>query len=54
MLDWLISLVAAFVKMKCIFFFFFFGCSGIFKTYQDRTFAIPIMGPFKPDKRSHQ
>lgn len=52
MLDWLISLVAALVKNEV--FFFFFGCSGIFKTYRERTVAIPIMGPFKPDKRSHQ
>lgn len=45
MLDWLISLVAAFVKNE-----FFFGCSGIFKTYREKTFAVPIIGPFNPTR----
>lgn len=44
MLDWLILLLATFVKNEG----FFFGCNGIFENeiYKERTFAAPFRGPF--------
>lgn len=44
MLDWLISLVAAFVKNEV--YYFFLAAVGIAKTYSEGTLAVAVTGPF--------